>query len=89
MKESGDLLLSEGRPLLDAAETDKHINEERRMPLSASGVLITFKSKNLEELCEIANKMYQLLAALRPYGAYDLHAIYDEDTRYWTGFFEE
>ncbi len=80
--------MSEVKSALRTA-TDKPINEEKTLSFPASGVVLTFKSEGLAELSDIARKMQDLLAALRPYCAYDLHALYDENTECWTGVLEE
>jgi hypothetical protein len=81
--------VSEVKSALGAVEMNKHLSEGRVISARASGVVLTFNSEDLTELCDIARKMQDLLGALRPYGTYDLHGIYDEDTECWTGVLEE
>jgi hypothetical protein len=81
--------LSEVKSALRTVEIDRHIKDKKIMPLGASILLPTFKSKDLTELCDIARNMQGLLENLNPYGVYDLHAMYDEETEYWTGVLEE
>lgn len=75
--------------MIEIAGRAEDIVSYSRMAVPAGEGSITFKSKSLPELDQIASRIQRLIGALCPYGTYVFYAACDDDTGEWSGSFYE